>query len=170
MRTLIMSAVGICLLALVVTVTGCGGPATTPAPPFIPMTLYESTEHGFSVKYPEGWAKSERGIGTNFSFEFKDPEGRLTAAVWVEYRIEEIILTNYVTEVKEYMEATPQYELISEGDITIGEGISGYEIVGKGDLGTRKVEKFRYVVLVREKQAFGVGATGSPPILTSRNS
>jgi len=162
MRRLRMLAFVVCFLVLVVIVAGCGGPATTPAPPSAPMTLYESTEHGFSVKYPEGWTENERGIGIQFLLEFKDPEGRLTEEVWVEYRTEDIILTNYVTEVKEYMEATPQFEVFSEGDITIGEGISGYEIVGKGDLDTGEVEKFRYVVLVREKQAFGVGVRGEP--------
>lgn len=126
------------------------------------MTLYESTEHGFSVKYPEGWTESERGVGTYFSLEFKDPEGRLTAEVSVEYRTEELTLTEFVSETKTYMEAMPQYELFSEGDVTIGEGISGYEIVGKGDMGTGKVEKFRYIMLVREKQGFWVGARGEP--------
>ncbi len=147
-----------CSLVLVVLAVGCAGTSA----PSTPVTLYESTEHGFSVKYPEGWTENERALGTSFSFEFKGPEGRLTEEVWVEYRTEEIILTNYVTEFKGYMEATPQFELFSEGDITIGEGISGYEIVGKGDLYTGEVEKFRYVVLVREKQAFGFGVRGEP--------
>ncbi len=162
MRRLRMLTFVVCFLVLAVIVAGCGGSATTPVPPSIPMATYENTEHGFSVKYPEGWAKSEREIGANFSFEFKDPEGRLTAEVSVEYRTEEIVLTDLVSETKGYMKAMPQYELISEGDVTIGEGISGYEIVGKGDLGTGKVEKFRYVVLIREKQGFWVGARGEP--------
>jgi len=106
--------------------------------------------------------ENEQGIGTHFLLEFKDSEGRLTEEVWVEYRTEEIILTNYVIEVKEYMETTPKFEVLSEGEITIGEGISGYEIVGKGDLDTGEVDKFRYVVLVWGKQAFVVGASGEP--------
>jgi hypothetical protein len=61
------------------------------------------------------------------------------------------------------METMPQFELISEGDVTIGEGISGYEIVGKGETRqTEEVEKFRFVVLVREKQCFLVGVMGEP--------
>jgi len=60
------------------------------------------------------------------------------------------------------MEFMPQFELISEGGVTIGEAISGYEIVGKGDLGTGKVEKFRFVVLVRGKQGLWVGVGGKP--------
>ena len=168
MQRLRILAVVVCFLVLVVITAGCGGPVTTPTPtptptpPHIPMALYESTEHGFSVKYPEGWTKNELGIRTQFSLQFKDLEGRLTEDVWVQYRTEEIILTNYVTEFKEYMEATPQYELISEGDVAIGEGISGYEIVGKRDLGTVKVEKFRYVMFVRRKQGFLVGVHGEP--------
>lgn len=153
-----------CSLVLVILAVGCGRPAATPTTPSLPMTIYENTEHGFSVKYPEGWTENARGIGTQFSLEFQDPEGRLTEEVWLEYRTGEIILTDYVTEVKEYMEATPQFEAFSEGDIAIGEGISGYEIVGQGALDTGEVEKFRYVVLVREKQALGVGVRGEPAV------
>ncbi len=151
-------------LVLLVLVSGCGGSAATPTTPTISMAIYENTEHGFSVKYPEEWTENEQGIGTQFLLEFKDPEGCLTEEVWVEYRTGEVILTNYVTEIKEYMEATPQFEAFSEGDITIGEGISGYEIVGQGALDNREVEKFRYVVLVREKQALGVGVRGEPAV------
>ena len=62
------------------------------------------------------------------------------------------------------MESTPDFELISEGEATLGEGISGYEIVGRGDLGTGKVEKFRYVILARGKQGLAVGAMGEDAV------
>lgn len=135
-------------------------PSVSPAS--IPMTIYESIEHGFSIEYPEGWTENERGVGTQFSTEFTEPQGRLTAEVSVEYRPDEIVLADAVSEGKAFIEAVPQFEALSEGDITIGEGIPGYEMVGKGDLRTGKVEKFRYVVLVREKQVFYVGARGEP--------
>ncbi len=166
MRKLTMSAVGICLLALVVTVTGCQcgapTPAPTPTPTPLSMATYENTEHGFSIEHPEGWTERSRVLGTSFIFEFEDPEGRLVVDVSLEYRTEEIVLTDLVSETKTYMEAMPEFELSSEGNITTGEGIPGYEIVGKGDLGTGKVERFRYVVLVREKQGFWVGVRGEP--------
>lgn len=166
MHKLRMSAYVVCFLVLVVIAAGCVGPAATPTPmpttTPIPMTLYESTEHGFSIEYPEGWTKSVRGVGTYFFLEFRDPEGSLSAEVSVEYKTEEIVLTDLVSEGKAYLETMPQHELISEGDVSIDEGISGYEIVGKGDLGTGKVEKFRYVVLAREKQGFWVGGRGEP--------
>ena len=82
--------------------------------------------------------------------------------VSVEYKTDEIALSDFISEGKTYMEALPQFELISEGPATIGERISGYEIVGKGDFGTGEVDKFRFVVLVREKQGFSVGAYGEP--------
>ncbi len=129
-----------------------------------PMTPYENMEHGFSIEYPEGWIESERTAGLGFSIEFRDPEGHLTLDVSVEYRTEEIALADAVSEAKTYMEATPDVELISEGDVTIGEDTPGYEIVGKGDLGVGKVERFRYVVLVREKQGFWVGVRGEPAV------
>ncbi|MBA7685788.1 hypothetical protein ES703_94216 [subsurface metagenome] len=151
------------IVALALLTASCAvAPTPTPTPPAIPLALYENTEHGFSIKYPEGWTENERGIGTQFSLEFRDPEGRLTADVSVGYKTEDIALADLVSESKAYMEAAPQFEVFSEGDVTIGEGISGYEIVGKGDLGTGKVEKFRYVMLVREKQGFWVGARGEP--------
>jgi len=132
------------------------------APPSIPMTLYENTEHGFSIDYPEGWTETSGGVGTSFAFEFRDPEGRLTVDVSLVYKTEEATLTDLVLEGKAYMETTPEFELTSEGDVTIGEGISGYEMVGKGDLGTGAVERFRYVVLARGKQGFWVGVRGEP--------
>ena len=166
MRKLTMSAMSICLLALVVLVTSCqcGAPATTsePAPPTLTMTYYESAEHGFSIEYPEGWAQQSHGAATSFQFQFNDPEGSFSVGVSVDYRAEEIGLADAVSEGKGYMESAPQFEMISEGNVTIGEGISGYEMVGKGDIGTGKVEKFRYLILVREKQALWVGVSGEP--------
>ena len=52
--------------------------------------------------------------------------------------------------------------MLSEGNVTLGEGILGYEMIGQGDVGAGKVEKFRYIVLVREKQIFWVGVSGEP--------
>jgi len=147
--------------------SACGGDGEgdlTPTPTPIPMTLYESTEHGFSIEYPEGWIERAQELGAYFAVEFRDPEGRLTVEVSVEYRTEEIALADAVSETKTYMEGMPQFELISEGDVTIGEDIAGYEMVGKGDLGAGKVEKFRYVMLVREKQVFWVGVRGEPAV------
>lgn len=148
----------------------CGGgegdltPALSPTSTAISMTLYESTEHGFSVEYPEGWIERTRGVGTYFSAELGDPEGHLVADVSVEYKTEEMALADAVSETKTYMQDMPQFELVSEGDVTIGEDTPGYEMVGKGDLGTGKVEKFRSVLLVREKQAFWVVVRGEPAV------
>jgi len=144
------------IVALVSLTASCGGAPT------IPMTLYENTEHGFSIEYPEGWTENIVRPGAWFSIEFKDPEGLLSASVSLEYSTEDIVLADLVSEGKAYMEAMPQYELISEGNVTIGDGISGYEIVGKGDLGTGKVEKFKFVTVVRGKQGLWVGAQGEP--------
>ena len=192
MRKVTMWTMGICLLALVVVVTGCqcGAPALTPetttpptqpatpatmptsspsatpelapAPPALTMTLFESTEHGFSIEYPEGWAENSHGAAISFQFQFNDPEGGFSVGVSVDYRPEEIGLADAVSEGKEYMESTPQFEMISEGNVTIGEGISAYEMIGKGDIGAGKVEKLRCVILVREKQILWAGVSGEP--------
>jgi hypothetical protein len=186
MRRLTAWAVSIGLIALIGLVAGCqcGTPTTTPAatstpdstpsstppststptpaPPALTMTLYENTEHGFSIEYPEGWAENAHGATTSFQFQLNDPEGSFSVGVSVDYRAEEISLADAVSEGKGYMESGSQFEMISEGDVTIGEGISGYEMTGQGDIGTGKVEKFRYVVLVREKQIFWVGVSGEP--------
>ncbi len=161
MPKLRISARVICFLALVMITLGCRGPAA-PSPPSIPMTLYENTEHGFSIEYPEGWTENVLRPGAYFKLEFRDPEGCLSAIVTVEYKTGRIILADLVLQAKAYLESKPQYELISEGNIAIGEGILGYEIVGKGDLGTGKVEKFKIVTLAREKQGFWVGVMGEP--------
>jgi hypothetical protein len=160
------------LLALslaVLSACGDGGggeltPTPTATPTLIPMTLYESTEHGFSVEYPEGWTESARGAGTYFSAGFGDPEGHLAVDVSIEYKTEEIALADAVSESKAYMEDLPQFELISEGDVTIGEDTPGYEMVGEGDIGAGEVEKFRYLMLVRDKQVFWAGVRGEPAV------
>ena len=184
MRKLTVWAVGICLVALVVIVASCqcGAPETipetttpptqpttppatpelTPAPPVLTMTLYENTEHGFSIEYPEGWTQQSQGAATSFQFQFNDPEGSFSTDVSVDYRPEEIGLADAVSEGKGYMESSPQFEMLSEGNVTIGEGILGYEMIGTGDIGTGKVEKFRYVILVRQKQVFWAGIRGEP--------
>ena len=193
MRKVTMWTVGICLLSLIVVVTGCQcgatapppapeptlTPSPTPAPtptpspspipapmptppPALTMTLYENTEHGFSIEYPEGWTENVHGAATSFQFQCNEPEGSFLAGVTVEYKPEGISLANAVSDSKEYLESSPQFEMLSEGNVTIGEGISGYEMIGTGDIGTGKIEKSRYVVLVWEKQVFWVGANGEP--------
>lgn len=144
------------IVALVSLTVSCGGA------PVIPMTLYENTEHGFAIEYPEGWTENVIRPGAFFYIEFSDPEGYLSAGVSLEYKFEELTLAEAVSEAKAYLEYTPQFELISEGNVTIGEGISGYEIVSEGDLGTGKVEKLRFIMGVREKQAFSVMVRGEP--------
>jgi hypothetical protein len=155
------------LLALSLAVlSACGGGEgdLTPTPTSVDMTLYENTEHGFSIEYPEGWIDKAQGAGTYFSAEFRDPEGLLAVDVSIEYKTEEIALADSVSESKAYMEDVPQFELISEGDVTIGEDAPGYEMVGEGDIGAGKVEKFRYVMLVRDKQVFWAGVKGEPAV------
>ena len=166
MRKVTMWTVGICLLSLVAVVGGCQSgaraPTATPTPTQLPMASYENTEHGFSIEYPEGWAQQSHGAATSFQFKFNDPEGSFSADVSVDYRAEDIGLADAVSEGKGYMESVPQLEMLSEGNVTIGEGISGYEMIGKGDIGTGKVQKFRYIVVVRQKQVFWAGVSGQP--------
>jgi len=159
-RISILTAV---LVTLVLFVAGCqcGATDTTPAPETA-MALYENTEHGFSIEYPEGWAENAYGAMTSFQFQFNEPEGGFSGGVSVNYRAEEISLADAVSEGKGYMESCPQFEMLSEGDVTISEGISAYEMIGQGDIGTGKVEKFRYVILMREKQILFVGVGGEP--------
>jgi len=122
------------ILVIILLLVGCAQPSPeTPTPPSIPMTLYQGTEHGFSIEYPEGWTESTQGAGTQFSFDFQDPEGHLTASVYLQYECRDIIPADFISEGKAYMESMPQYRLISERDLPVGEGISGYEIVASGD-------------------------------------
>lgn len=152
-----MSILLVIVVVLAFLTASCGeGEAPTP------MTLYESTEHGFSIEYPEGWTENAQELGALFSLSCTEPDGTLSAMVYLEYRTEDVILADYVAEAKEYMESVPELELVSEGDVTIGEGIASYEIVGKGDLGTGEVGQFRTVLLTRGKQGLSVEVTGEP--------
>lgn len=152
-----MSVLLVIIVALASLTASCGG---APVPTL--MTLYENTEHGFSIEYPEGWAENSHGAATGFYLQCNEPEGRFSVGVSVDYRPEEIGLADAVSEGKGYMESSPQFEMFSEGNVTIGDGISAYEMIGQGDVGTGKVEKFRYVILVREKQIFWAGISGEP--------
>ena len=139
----------------------CGATDTILAPETA-MALYENTEHGFSIEYPEGWAENAYGAAISFILQCNEPEGRLSVSVTVEYRPEGISLADVVAEGKKYMESGSPLEMFSEGDVTISDGIPAYEMIGQGDVGTGRVEKFRYIILVRDKQVFWVGISGEP--------
>ena len=161
-RRLRKSALVGCVLFLAMIAANCADTAVTPAETPTPMTIHQSTEHGFSIEYPEGWAESTQGAGTQFSIEFTDPEGLLTVTVGLQYECQEFTRADFVSQSKAYMESTPQYGLISEGNVSVGEGISGHQLVATGDLGTGQVEKFRYILVVRGKQGLWVGVRGAP--------
>lgn len=135
-------------------------PAPTPAP--TPMTLHQSTGHGFSIKCPEGWTENAQVRGASFSLEFTDPEGRLSEMVYVEYSDKDTPLADFVAASRTYMESTPGFELISEKDVIIGEGIAGYQMAGLGDFDSGGVEKFEFVLFTHEKQCFSFGISGEP--------
>ena len=126
------------------------------------MILYENAEHGFSIEYPEGWTKTSQATGYRFCFQFKEPQECISASVSIEYRAEEVTLDDVVSEVRTYLKGMPELQLTSEGEVTTAGGISGYQMVGTGDIGTGKLEKFRYVQLVRGKQVLWVGVSAAP--------
>ena len=145
-----------CLICSVLLSSGCGGGSTTPET----MILFESTEHGFSIEYPEGWSENVQEAGTQFSFDFTESEGLLAASVYLHYGCEEVTSEDFLAQGEEYLSSMPGYELITERDVVVGGGFDGHEIVAKGDLGTGHVEKFRFVLLVRERQGFWYGVHG----------
>jgi hypothetical protein len=168
----------IALVALVsllwlVAAVQCGGEeTTTPTPPLtttptvtyppLPaMTGYESTEYGFAFDYPEEWTDSTHGGVKSFYIQYQSSEGDFAVNVSLDYRYEPAELAEVVAETKTYLEAMPQYELFSEGDVTTGGGISGYEMIGQGEE-TGSLQKFRYIILVRDMQAFWVGVFAEP--------
>lgn len=135
---------------------------STPTPAPTPMTLYQSTEHGFSIDCPEGWTANAQVRGASFTLEFTDPEGHLSEMVYVEYSDKDTPLADFVTASKTYMESTPGFEMISEGDIIIGKGIDGYQMAGLGDFGTGEVEQFEFILFTYGKQCFSIGVSGEP--------
>ena len=124
------------------------------------MILFESTEHGFSIEYPEGWSENVQETDTQFSFEFTGPEGLLAASVYLYYGCGEITPADFLAQGEEYLSSMPGYELISERDVVVGAGFAGHETVAKGDLGNGQIGEFRFVLLVRERQGFWYGVHG----------
>lgn len=155
-------------LLLTVAAVQCGDEETeTPTPtvtypPLPAMTGYASTEHGFSFDYPKEWTDSTHGGTTSFYIQYQEPEGDFAVNVSLEYRYEPAELAEVVAETKTYLEVMPQYELFSEGDVTTGGGVSGYEMIGQGDEDIGKLRKFRYVILVRDMQVFWLGVFAAP--------
>lgn len=157
-----MLALVVSVALLAVTAAGCADASIETEPTSIEMGTYENTEHGFSLQYPEGWTENMQGAGTQFSIDFTDPEGRLTTSVYLQYECQELILADYVAECKGYLESSPQYQLISERAIVVGEGASGHEVVARGDFGAGKVEKSRFLLVARGQQGFWVFVRGEP--------
>lgn len=168
-------ALAAALLSLTLLVAGCqcgsGGTApttpaatspTTPAGEATAMARYESAEHGFSFEYPEGWADSTHGGTTSFYIQYQSPEVDFAVNVALEYHYEPIGLAEAVAATRPFLEAMPQFELFSEGDVTIGEGIAGYELIGQGDADIDVLKKFRYIIIVRDIQVFWLGVFVDP--------
>jgi len=157
-----MSALVVSVALLAVAAAGCADVSIETEPTSIEMITYENAEHGFSIQYPEGWTGGMQGSGAQFSIDFTNPEGRLTASVYLQYECHEFIPADYVAEGRGYLEASPQYQLISERAIAVGEGISGHEVVARGDFGAGKVEKSRFLLVARGQQGFWVFVRGEP--------
>jgi hypothetical protein len=198
MQKLSVWAVLICLVTLVVIVTGCQcgtstttPPAvtetvtttvistqapstpsvpssTTPADTVLSMTLYENTEHGFSIEYPQGWIESTYPAATSFRLQVRESEGGLSLSLSVDYALGVADLEEIVAEGKEYMEAMPQFELFSEGYITLDDDLSAYEMIGEGYEDSGELHKYRYIALVREKQVFWLGVSGEPDVFDAQ--
>ena len=147
------------LLFIAVMVIGCGN--STQETTTTQMVLFESTEHGFSIEYPEDWVDSINEMDTQFSFEFLEPQGSLSASVFLEYRCQEIDRTTFVSDSKSYLQSLPKYQLISERNLTIN-GESAYEVTATGEMNAGTNEKFRFMILTHGKQGFWVGVRGEP--------
>ena len=78
----IISILLVIIVALAFLTASCGeGEEATSTP----MTLYESTEHGFSIEYPEGWTESAQELGALFALACTNPEETLYAAISIEF-------------------------------------------------------------------------------------
>jgi hypothetical protein len=194
MRKLSVWTVIISLVTLVVVVAGCQCGATsttsttpstttpastlspttpststsTPAGTALPLTLYESTEHGFSIEYPQGWVANTYEAATSFRLQVGESEGGLALSLSVDYRPGTVGLDEVVAEGKEYMAAMPQYELFYEDYITLDDGISGYEMIGQWYEDSGVLHKYRFIVLVREEQVFWLGLSGEPDVFDAQ--
>jgi len=154
-------------IVIVMSVLTAGCRASPPPPPQAPpmtLTLYENTEWGFSVEYPRGWVWTEQALGQTFGVGFRDPERGLTVKIYVESRPKETTLADAVSESKRHLKFGPLLELISEADVTIDRETPAYEIVYSRSVGA-KVEEFRHIMFVREKQSFAVEVGGEPAAL-----
>ncbi|MFC1963279.1 ABC transporter substrate-binding protein [Chloroflexota bacterium] len=104
-------------------------PILTPTPVATPIygAFYRNTTYGFSISYPEEWVEEETGERVPI-VSIYDPSGLLAVRVLLEYLTDEVTPVGYASTIKAGIEQEAAIELISEKEITLEDGTSGYEI------------------------------------------
>ncbi len=120
------------------------------------FATYENTTYGFSIDYPEGWVKEETGTQAPI-LVLSAAEGLPVVMVLTEYLTRATTLEEYATlNAQALEEVLAQFEVVSEGEVLIGD-TTGYELVFTwvqyGTWGKGKV-----VFLIRGTQAFIIWA------------
>jgi len=93
---------------------------------------YTNAEHGFSISYPEGWAQTKTGQTEGEVISFVHPAQLPVVVVSLGSVAEGTTLTGYGTQKEQDLSQTlVNYELVSQGEVTLDDGTPAYELVYK---------------------------------------
>jgi hypothetical protein len=126
-------------------------PTATPTPTPAPGTLYENWTHGFSFRYPEGWAEAEAPVGgVQQGVVVASPDGKVTAGVQAYYFAEETTLEKFMDWIMS-QSGMGVTEPPSTKAITLADGTPAVEVLIQGSYtGIERMSKA--VCVLRETQ------------------
>jgi hypothetical protein len=127
------------------------------------MTLYESTEHGFSISYPAGWMKAPATSDPAELITLASAGGGLPGLTVVVAPVGEgITIAEFGPQLSQALsQVWGDYELAFEGEIELGDGTPAYGVVFTGTMGGITL-KVKYVAVIRGAQAFSIMGFSTP--------
>ncbi len=99
-------------------------------PPVVAVGSYTNTTEGFSLTLPTGWDGLETGEPSPL-LRIKNPGGEpvILAYVFLDRIFEDTTAQEFASNIASVWSAEPRYKIVSEGDISLGEDTSGYEVI-----------------------------------------
>ena len=120
--------------------------------------LYQNTTYGFAISVPEGWAEEETGERTPIVI-IGVPEQLPSVAISATALPQEMSLAEYASQMIAILSQNyPQFQLISEREVTLEQATPGYEIVYTMPVAEDRLVKGKDVLVLRGTQVFHLSA------------
>jgi hypothetical protein len=120
--------------------------------------IYTNAEHGFSISYPEGWTKMKTGQTEGEVMSFVHPAQIPVVAVSLGSVAEGTTLAAYgAQQIEELSTEVTNFELVSQGEVTLDDGTPAYEIVYKSLFVTFNLPlESKTLYVIRGTEVFGI--------------